>query len=201
VLVATKPVGATVYVDGEKKGEAGTWLELEAGRTYEIEVRKRGYRLAAQTVEASEGDQRLFFTLEKARPRQRLVQRRPKAPLAAEPVAAAATPAAPEPAAATEAPSPRPEAPAAEPKPEAPAAAEPKPEALPAHGFVSVNARPWGEVYIDGSKVSDQTPLLRFRLRPGVHRVRVFFVTLGRYSAERKLLLNAGESKTVFFKE
>ena len=64
-----------------------------------------------------------------------------------------------------------------------------------------MNARPWGEVYVDGSKVSEQTPLLGFRLRPGVHRVRVYFVALKRYSAERKVLIGAGTTQTMFFRE
>jgi len=48
-----------------------------------------------------------------------------------------------------------------------PAATSHKPEP----GFVTVDARPYATVYIDGRKVGD-TPLVRLRLAPGRHRIR-----------------------------
>lgn len=185
VFVQSKPPNGTLYVDGEEMGDTGQFYELEAGKTVTLEVRKKGYKTYKQDVEIAEGDQRYYFSLKRAPVRAR----RPKRRVARAPQPAPAAPVSPE--AGPSSPEPRPE-PAPEPA---------KEEALPAHGLLSVNARPWGEVYVDGSKVSDQTPLLGFKLRPGVHRVRVYFVSLRRYSAERTVRIAAGQNQTVFFRE
>ncbi len=40
------------------------------------------------------------------------------------------------------------------------------------HGFITVNAIPWGVVYIDGKKIS-ATPVIRLPLEPGVHQLKI----------------------------
>jgi tRNA A-37 threonylcarbamoyl transferase component Bud32 len=184
VLVETKPDGASVYVDGDERGEAGEWIELPAGKEYEVEVRRRGYKTVAKSVEVGDGDQRLYFTLERAKKVRRAKKKRRRAKAAV----ARAAPQADAPA------HPAPASNAEEADPEA------KPEAPAEPGFVSVNAKPWGEVHVDGRKVSDQTPLLGFKLPAGKHRVRIYFVTLQKMSAERHITVAPGKTQTVFFR-
>jgi hypothetical protein len=180
--VSSKPPDADVYIDGKKKGKTGRWFELTAGKSYEIQVRKRGYQTTEDTIEATEGDERLSVSLKPARGPAR---RPPKKKIAK------ATPPEPTPAGAVE---PKEET-KEEPKPEPPQ----PPPAEP--GLLNVNARPWGEVHIDGSKVADQTPFLGHSLRPGVHRVRVFFVSSQKFSEERKVQIKSGQTQTLLFKE
>ena len=183
LLVSSRPPNADVYLDGEKKGKTGRWYELTAGKSYEIQVRKKGYQTTEETIQATEGDARLSVVLKPARgpaqrlPRKKLARATPPEPSASEPVV-----------------EPR-EEPKEETRPEPP----PPPPAEP--GILNVNARPWGEVHIDGKKVADHTPLLGHSLRPGVHRVRVFFVSSQKFSEERKVQVKSGETQTVLFKE
>lgn len=43
--------------------------------------------------------------------------------------------------------------------------------AAPADGYLSINAVPWARVYVDGKPAAESTPLLRFALAPGRHKV------------------------------
>jgi hypothetical protein len=57
-------------------------------------------------------------------------------------------------------------------KASAPAAAKPRPapEAPTAPGWLSVDANPWAQVFIDGREI-DRTPIARYPLPPGKYRV------------------------------
>ena len=188
ILVETKPEGATVYIDGEERGEAGEWLTLPVGKEVELELRHKGYRTIVQSVEVAEGSQKLFFSLEKGavpKAKRRPKRRRPAVAKAKAEPETQAEPAAAEPAVVESEKEPAPTPP--------PEAKEP--------GFVSINARPWGEVHVDGRKVADQTPLLGHKLKPGKHRVRIYFVTLQKMSEERTITVAPGKTQTVFFKQ
>jgi eukaryotic-like serine/threonine-protein kinase len=89
----------------------------------------------------------------------------PSPPPAREVVAVAPSPAAPVAPAAAAAPAPRPPAPA------------PRPPA--ATGTLSVNASPWGTVYVNG-RLAGTTPLLRFPVRAGRAQVAIENPKLGR---------------------
>jgi hypothetical protein len=52
-----------------------------------------------------------------------------------------------------------------------PQAAPPPPAPAP-EGLLTINAEPFGEVYIDDVDVG-QTPVIEYHLRPGTHKVRI----------------------------
>jgi serine/threonine-protein kinase len=56
--------------------------------------------------------------------------------------------------------------------PVAPAAVEPAPAPQADPGRLSLSARPWGDVFLDGRPVG-QTPLIEVSLAPGRHRLRI----------------------------
>jgi serine/threonine protein kinase len=125
----------------------------------------------------------------------------PVAPVAAPPVIAS-TPAAPrhEPA---PAPSPAEGAPRDEPRP-----APRRPPGLPARssapaevGYLTVNAVPWGAVYVDGRVVDDETPLYRFPIAAGKHRIVVGDnPERASRSAPRDVIIKPGETREVSIK-
>ncbi|MCC6811014.1 MAG: serine/threonine protein kinase [Deltaproteobacteria bacterium] len=49
----------------------------------------------------------------------------------------------------------------------------PKPEARDGPGYLTVNSSPWSYVYVDGKKLNKTTPLQRYRLSAGKHRVKL----------------------------
>jgi hypothetical protein len=66
-------------------------------------------------------------------------------------------------------------------------------------GFVSVNATPWGAVYIDGKRVADETPLYRHPLPAGRHEVRVYYSEDKVYSKRRIVELEPGQHRSIGF--
>ena len=42
-------------------------------------------------------------------------------------------------------------------------------------GFVTVQSKPWGSVYVNGTLVAAETPLVRYPLSSGSHTVQVYF--------------------------
>ncbi|MCA9667704.1 MAG: serine/threonine protein kinase [Myxococcales bacterium] len=69
------------------------------------------------------------------------------------------------------------------------------------HGWLTVNAFPWGRVEIDGRKTKRVTPMQRYRIRTGRHRVRVYYVETKRYSRWLRVFVRAGHEKRVMFKQ
>lgn len=85
------------------------------------------------------------------------------------------------------------------PAPPAPApSAAAAPSAAP--GYLTVTARAWGAVYVDGKQVAAQTPLYRHPLPAGVHRIKIFQPSTGDYSAEQQAVVRAGETAALSFK-
>jgi serine/threonine-protein kinase len=65
--------------------------------------------------------------------------------------------------------------------------------------YVTVNASPWGAVYIDGVRVASETPLYRHPVAPGAHRVAVFYPDRGEFSPVRTMHLSPDQHATVGF--
>ena len=57
-----------------------------------------------------------------------------------------------------------------------------------------------GKVWIDGKVVSTKTPLMRYSLPKGRHKVKVYYTDLKRYSDTRTVIIRPGEVQTVIFK-
>jgi len=66
--------------------------------------------------------------------------------------------------------------------------------------YITVNSAPWGAVYVDGKKVSSDTPLYRHPVTAGRHVVKVFFPDRGSYSAPRQVDLPPGAVETLGFR-
>jgi hypothetical protein len=67
-------------------------------------------------------------------------------------------------------------------------------------GYLTVTARSWGAVYVDGKQVAAQTPLYRHPLPAGVHRIKVFQPSSGEYSSVQQVEVRAGEVAELSFK-
>ncbi|MBI5529829.1 MAG: serine/threonine protein kinase [Deltaproteobacteria bacterium] len=65
---------------------------------------------------------------------------------------------------------------------------------------ISVNAMPWGQVFVDGAMIKNETPLQNHELKSGRHEVRVFYPQLGRSSKPKWVTLRPGEHKKLVFK-
>jgi len=59
-------------------------------------------------------------------------------------------------------------------------------------GMLSINAKPWGNVLIDGRYIGRQTPVLKYKLPIGKHKVTIRFSSGGQKSA----VVNIREGKT-----
>jgi hypothetical protein len=60
-----------------------------------------------------------------------------------------------------------------------------------AQGYITVNAEPYGELYIDGVDVGP-TPVVRYAVRPGTHTVKV--VREGFKTVDEKVHVDAGNT-------
>jgi serine/threonine-protein kinase len=77
-------------------------------------------------------------------------------------------------------------------------------EAVPANdgvGYLSINSSPWSYIYIDGKKLEKPTPVQRYRLAAGAHKVRLESPGAG-HSQEFTVMIRAGrqERKVVNFR-
>ncbi len=68
-------------------------------------------------------------------------------------------------------------------------------------GLLSVTAQPWGSVYLDGQKIALETPMVKYKVASGSHRVRVCFTDKrSECSAERRIDIVNGLVKVVRFR-
>jgi hypothetical protein len=67
-------------------------------------------------------------------------------------------------------------------------------------GRISVQAVPAGQVFVDGELVATETPLMNHELEAGTHRVKVYFISLRRFSEERRVRVVEGEGRSVVFR-
>lgn len=65
-------------------------------------------------------------------------------------------------------------------------------------GYISVNARPWGQVWVDGRRAANETPLIKYRVASGYHTVTVKFPTLGGRKKTKRVFVKPGGSSKVF---
>jgi hypothetical protein len=72
-------------------------------------------------------------------------------------------------------------------------------EAAAAVGYLTVNAEPWGAVFVDGKRVAGQTPVYRLAVPAGRHRVSVFNPERRASSPARTVEVHAGETSAVGF--
>ena len=66
-------------------------------------------------------------------------------------------------------------------------------------GTLAVNARPWGQVYVDGARVANETPVRGLRVKTGYHTVKVVFPTLNNKARSKQVLIRKGELSRVSF--
>jgi len=66
-------------------------------------------------------------------------------------------------------------------------------------GFLTVNARPEAQVYVDGKLVSKSTPMTRQELDVGSHTVRVFYISEREFSETRRAVVTEGRHISLFF--
>jgi hypothetical protein len=66
-------------------------------------------------------------------------------------------------------------------------------------GFVTVNAYPWGAVFIDGKRVADQTPIYRLPVASGRHRIHVSNPDRGASSPDQIVDVRPGQATKVGF--
>ncbi|MCX7957537.1 MAG: protein kinase [Deltaproteobacteria bacterium] len=64
-------------------------------------------------------------------------------------------------------------------------------------GLLSVNSKPWGEVYINGRPTGQVTPLKKYEIKPGKYNIKVFFTGSNRFSESRTVTVKAGEETIV----
>jgi hypothetical protein len=79
--------------------------------------------------------------------------------------------------------------------PTAPAAAP----AATGGGYISVQAVPFGQVWINNRMVAPETPLMNHALPAGVHQVKVYFTPIRQFSDERTVRVEPGSSRTLTF--
>lgn len=70
-------------------------------------------------------------------------------------------------------------------------------KAMPSFGYVTVNARPWVTVFIDGRRVAAETPLRRYRLSAGKHRFR-FENAAAKFERTRVFTITANRTSEIF---
>ncbi len=68
------------------------------------------------------------------------------------------------------------------------------------NGTVSIQAVPYGQVWVDGRMVSPETPLINHELSAGVHTVKVYYVSLRQFSDERSVRVEPGSRGTITFR-
>ena len=66
-------------------------------------------------------------------------------------------------------------------------------------GYLSVNAKPWGQVYVDGRRVARETPLHKWKAPAGYRLVKVVFPSLGGLSRKKTVNVKPGTVTPVFF--
>jgi len=168
----SKPKGARIYVNGRLRGVTDDWVKLSLGKKYRIVLKKKGYHEVRQRVLFNRTGQKVSMVLKRKPPSPvvSVVKRSPKTEV--------------------------------EPKKTDLKSPEPKltPPPRKAPGFLSVNAQPWGEVYINGKKVADQTPLFKWRLKAGRHKVQIYWPSLHKFSRPRMVTIKPLKVESHFFR-
>jgi len=74
-----------------------------------------------------------------------------------------------------------------------------QPTATAGDGYISVQAVPFGQVWVNNRMVASETPLMNHPLPAGVHQVKVYFTPIRQFSEERTVRVEPGSSRTLTF--
>lgn len=66
-------------------------------------------------------------------------------------------------------------------------------------GYLTVNATPAAQVYIDGKLVASKTPLVKHKVQPGNHTVRVYYVDDKKFSETKRAMITEGRHVNLYF--
>jgi hypothetical protein len=212
LTVRTVPVGASVSIDGVGRGLAPvTVSDLDMGRALEVVATHEGYEPETRQVTFSDGgpsEQLVALSLQRSAVPDEVpveveadVAPEPEPTLRTRTVTRRADPAPePEPVARTTVrPSERTSTAPSAPR-ERPSATRPSEPAAEGFGTLSVQAVPYGQVWVDGRMISPETPLINHRLGAGTHRVKVYYVSLRQFSDERTVRIEPDGRRTVTFR-
>ncbi len=221
LTVLTTPPGAAITLDGVMRGLSPLTVDgIDTSRSHPVAATLDGYQPAMVAAAWGQGEPNAKTVSLPLSPAAKTVAPKvaeaPKAALAPPvvtsaaiakqpPVAAPKKPAAvaqaPRPTAAPPAPAKRPSSPVlppAAPVRERPSA--PKAPAATGTGTLTVQAIPYGQVWVDGRMVAAESPLRNFSLPAGDHRVKVYFVEPRAYSEERVIRIEPGQSANTGFR-
>jgi hypothetical protein len=73
-----------------------------------------------------------------------------------------------------------------------------RPAAAEGDAYLTVNATPWGAVYVDGRRLAEETPVYRRRIASGDHVVVIHYPD-GHASSPQRVHVGAGETRAVGF--
>ena len=173
VSLRSTPTGARYKVtdaDGDLRGTGttpGTIPDLLAGRPYEVEIRRPGYRPWKQSLMANGETAKTVLAKLVRTPRQAVRKAAPRR-------TARPTPRPPKGVGAQSAP-PREQPGTAQPPP----ASAPRATPVAQHGYLNLNSKPWAHVYVDGRDTGRETPLLKERLTAGRRRLTLINAKFG----------------------
>jgi hypothetical protein len=67
-------------------------------------------------------------------------------------------------------------------------------------GFISVQSRRWGSVYVNGTQVAPETPLFKYAIDAGTHSVQLYYeANRSDPSERRRVTVERGETTLVRF--
>ena len=67
-------------------------------------------------------------------------------------------------------------------------------------GYLSVQARQWGAVFLDGSQIALETPVIKYKVPAGTHEVYVCFAgDRSQKSGVKRVTISRGETTLVRF--
>ena len=75
-----------------------------------------------------------------------------------------------------------------------------EPPTPPALGQLSVQAIPYGQVYVNDRMVDPETPMIGYEIEAGVHAVKVYFVEPGTWSETQSVRIEPGANRVVTFR-
>ena len=76
-----------------------------------------------------------------------------------------------------------------------------KEKAAEGDGFLTVNANPEGQVYVDGKLVASKTPLTKYPIKEGTHSVRVYYVEQRKFSETKRAKVAKDKHVNLFFND
>jgi serine/threonine-protein kinase len=196
ITVESQPADATVYLDGQFAGRTPITLgDLPVDRAARVRVLRDGFEPDERTVEWSGKREHLLdIRLRAAGSSAGLstVAARSPPPQRASPPPRAAPPRVVRSRVVEDEPPPRRSSP-----PPAPVARRGNEGGK---GFISVQSRRWGSVYVNGNQVAPETPLFKYAIDAGTHSVQLYYEgNRSDPSERRRVTVERGETTLVKF--